>query len=327
MNVAMIGYGFMGGAHLTAMQAIEGVRVKSVATRTRPSATSAAKGNLDLKSGPLPQDVEWHPDWREVIADAEIDAVDVCLPTDLHKEIVLAALAAGKHVLCEKPMALHTADCDAMLAAAEQSGRVFMVGQVLRFMLLYQYAANFVAEAGTHSVRTCTFQRSTGYPGWGGWLGDEARSGGAILDLLCHDLDMALSIFGPPDRVSAVSLDPVDTVRATLHYPGELVVEVEGGWFSPETPFSANFIVATESETLSFEAGVLRRQKGVGAADVVEIPEHDPYADEIAYFIDCCRKNAAPELCLPQKSAAAVRLANLVKASRDANGKEMAWQK
>ncbi|HEX2917724.1 MAG TPA: Gfo/Idh/MocA family oxidoreductase, partial [Edaphobacter sp.] len=133
MNVGMIGYGFMGGAHLAAMQAIKGVRVKSVATRTRPSATGAAKGNLDLKSGPLPDDVEWHPDWRELIADPEIEAVDVCLPTDLHKQVVLAALAAGKHVLCEKPMALNTAHCEAMIAAAERNGRVFMVGQVLRF--------------------------------------------------------------------------------------------------------------------------------------------------------------------------------------------------
>ncbi|HEX2916988.1 MAG TPA: hypothetical protein VHN81_00615, partial [Edaphobacter sp.] len=61
--------------------------------------------------------------------------------------------------------------------------------------------------------------------------------------------------------------------------------------------------------------------------DVNEIPEHDPYADEIAYFVDCCRANAAPKLCLPHDSAAAVRLANLVKASRDANGEEMKWQK
>lgn len=327
MNVGMIGYGFMGGAHLAPLQSIEGVRVKSVATRTRPSATGAAKGNLDLKSGPLPEDVEWHPDWREVIADPEIDAVDICLPTDLHKEVTLAALAAGKHVLCEKPMALNTADCDVMLAAAEQTGRVFMVGQVLRFMFPYRYAADFVATTGSKAVRRCTFQRSTGFPGWGGWLGDEARSGGAILDLLCHDLDMALAIFGPPGTVSALSQGPVDTVQATLQYPGELVVQVNGGWFDPETPFSASFMVQTETDTLSFEAGVLQRRKSDGAAEVIKTAEHDPYADEIAYFVDCCRANAAPKLCLPQESAAAVRLANLVKASRDANGEEMKWQK
>jgi len=325
MNVGMIGYGFMGGAHLAAMRAIEGVKVKSVVTRTRPSATGPARGNLDLKSGPLPDDVAWHSVWREVLDDPEIDAVDICLPTDLHKEVTLAALAAGKHVLCEKPMALNTADCDVMLTAAEQSGRVFMVGQVLRFMFPYRYAADFVVKAGKDAVRRCIFQRSAGFPGWGGWLGDEARSGGAILDLLCHDLDKALSIFGPPDRVSAGSQGPVDTVRAALHYSSDLVVQVEGGWFSPETPFSASFLLETDDQALSFEGGGLSRKRAE-IVEPIEIPEHDPYADEIAYFVDCCRKNAAPDLCPPAESAAAVRLANLVKAARESNGKELAWQ-
>jgi predicted dehydrogenase len=326
MKVAMLGYGFMGGAHLAAMQAIEGVTVKSVATRTRPSATDAARGNLDLKSGPLPDDVVWHSDWREILKDPEIDAVDVCLPTDLHKEVIIAALAAGKHVLCEKPMALNTKDCDAILAAAQKSDRVFMVGQVLRFMFPYRYAADFIEKAGKHAVRRCVFQRSTGYPGWGGWLGKEERSGGAVLDLLCHDLDQILNIFGPPRSLSAISQGPVDTVRATMHYGSHLSVQVEGGWFTPETPFSASFEVETAGELLSFHQGELRHQKKGEIEKVVEIPPHDPYFDEVAYFVDCCRNNAAPELCLPMESAAAVRLSNLVRKARDLNGKEMTWQ-
>jgi predicted dehydrogenase len=308
------------------MRAIEGVTVKSLATRTRPSANGPAKGNLDLKSEPLPEDVAWHSDWREVIADPEIDAVDVCLPTDLHKEVTLAALAAGKHVLCEKPMALNEEDCDAMLAQAHKSGRVFMVGQVLRFMFPYQYAARFIEKAGREAVARCTFQRSTGYPGWGGWLANEERSGGAILDLLCHDLDEVLSLFGPPRSVSAISMGPVDTVQATLRYGDRLAVQIEGGWFSSETAFSASFVVETQDEVLSLEGDVLRLQKRGEAGKVIEVPRHDPYFDEIAYFIDCCRRNAAPELCLPEESAAAVRLSNLVRAARDLNGKEMKWQ-
>lgn len=326
MNVALLGYGFMGGAHLAALQAVEGVTVKSVATRTRPSVTDPARGNLDLKTGPLPEDVVWHSDWRNVIADPEIDAVDVCLPTDMHKEVVLAALAAGKHVLCEKPMALNAKDCDAILAAAHKSGCVFMVGQVLRFMFPYQYAARFVAEVGRDAVSRCSFQRSAGYPGWGGWLANEERSGGAILDLLCHDLDQVLNIFGPPRSVNATSKGPVDTVQATLRYGDRSAVQVEGGWFSPETPFSASFVVETKDEVLSFEGDVLRLQKRGEAGKVIEVPKHDPYFDEIAYFIDCCRRDAAPKLCLPDESAAAVRLSNLVRASRDLNGKELEWQ-
>lgn len=325
MKFALIGYGFMGGAHLAAMQDIEGVTVKSVAARTRPSVDGPARGNLDLKSGPLPDDVLWHSDWREVLKDPEIDAVDVCLPTDLHKEVILAALAAGKHVLCEKPMALGTEDCDVILTKAKDSGRVFMVGQVLRFMFPYSYAADFVAKEGVLSIVRCVFQRSTGYPGWGGWLGKEERSGGAILDLLCHDLDQVLNIFGSPASVTAVSQGPTDTMRAAIHYEGGLTVQVEGGWFSPETPFSSSFEVETTDVLLSFHGGILRRVQKHGSEEIIEIPTEDPYLNEIAYFVDCCRNNASPQLCHPKDSAGAVRLANLLRQSRDLNGKEMAW--
>lgn len=326
MKFALLGYGFMGGAHLAAMQRIEGVTVKSVASRTRPSNDGPARGNLDLESGPLPEDVLWQPDWREVLKDPEIDAVDVCLPTDMHREVVLTALATGKHVFCEKPMALNTTDCDAILAAAEGSGRVFMVGQVLRFMTPYSHAREFVTEMGRSAVTRGVLQRSTGFPGWGGWLGKEERSGGAILDLLSHDLDQVLSIFGPPASLNAVSLGPVDTMRATMRYPDGPTVEVEGGWFESDVPFSASFEIEAGGEMLSLREGVLRRRDKGGEDRVVDVPEQNPYLDEIAYFVDCCRRNAAPERCLPRESAAAVRLSNLLRDSRDANGKELTWQ-
>jgi len=326
MKLALLGYGFMGGAHLAAIQRIEGVTVKSVASRTRPSVDGPARGNLNLESGPLPEDVIWYPDWQEILKDPEIDAVDVCLPTDLHKQVVLAALAAGKHVLCEKPMALNSEDCDAMLAAAEESGSIFMVGQVLRFMFPYRYAADFITQAGRDAVIRCALRRSTGYPGWGGWLGKEERSGGAILDLLSHDLDQVLSIFGPPKSLKAISQGPVDTMQATLQYSWGLEVQVEGGWFAADVPFSASFEIEASGTSLSFHEGVLRRGEKGGTDQIVEIPQEDPYFDEIAYFVDCCRRNVAPKLCLPKESAAAVRLSNLLRASRDANGKEIAWK-
>lgn len=326
MKLALLGYGFMGGAHLAAMQRIEGVTVKAVSSRNRPSSDGPVRGNLNLETGPLPEDIAWYSDWREILKDPEIDAVDVCLPTDLHKEVALAALAAGKHVLCEKPMALNAKDCDEILVAVQNSGRIFMVGQVLRFMFPYRYAAEFISKVDNRPVTRCILRRSTGYPGWGGWLGREERSGGAILDLLSHDLDQVLSIFGPPESFSAISQGPVDTMRADLHYKNGLTVQVEGGWFGSDVPFSASFEIEAGDVLLSFDNGTLRRREEGGVQCIVEIPPQDPYFDEIAYFIDCCRLNSSPELCLPTESAAAVGLSNLLRASRSENGKEMAWQ-
>lgn len=325
MKVALLGYGFMGGAHLAAMQRIAGVEVKAVSSRTRPSSEGPSRGNMDLQAGPLPDSVQWYADWRSILEDTEIDIVDVCLPTDLHREVVLAAFRAGKHVLCEKPMALNTADCDELIAAAKASRRVFMVGQVLRFMYPYRYAAKFLQEVGRGDIVRCVLQRSTGYPQWGSWLVQEERSGGAILDLLSHDVDQTLSLFGNPRSVRASSLGPVDTMRGTLRYDDGLEVEVEGGFLPSGASFSAGFEIQTKNTLLTFHDNMLSRREDRKEAIPIDIPEHDPYFDEIAYFIDCCRRNAAPTLCLPEESAQAVTISLQLKASRDANGKEYRW--
>jgi len=282
-------------------------------------------GNLDLPSGPLPDTVTWVADWRSIVADPEIDAVDVCLPTDLHREIVLAALAAGKHVLCEKPMALNLAECTELMAAAESSGRVFMVGQVLRFMYPYRYAAKFLREVNREAIVRCVFRRSAGYPRWGDWLLKNERSGGAILDLLSHDVDQALSLFGKPRFIQATSLGPGDTMCGTLRYDDGLEVQIEGGWFTSDVPFSCSFEIETKNAQLTFRNNVLSRKQDGKAMQVLEIPEHNPYLNEIVYFIDCCRCNAEPTLCLPSESADAVELSLLLKASRDKDGRELKW--
>lgn len=325
MNIGLIGYGFMGGAHLAAMEQLPEVALTAVASRTRPLADRPARGNLDLKSGPLPETVRWSSDWEEIVRDPAIDAVDICLPTPLHKRVILSAFAQGKHVLCEKPMALTTEDCDELLRAAKSAGRVFMVAQVLRFMFPYRYAAEFVRSAGRGAVRGCTLERSTGFPQWSEWLTKEDSSGGAILDLLSHDLDQALLWFGEPASVRAVSMGAVDTLRATLLYDNGLEVAVSGGWLQPEVAFSAGFTISTDEGPLTFASGKLLLERG-GKVEEIAIPEQDAYADEIGYFAECCRGGSAPELCPPVESAKAVRLARLLQRSRHEDGRELSWR-
>src|SRR5258708_40137291 len=125
MRIGIIGFGFMGGVHLSAIERIEGATLTAVSSRTRPTAARSARGNLpQLESGVLPPETNWYYDWRQLLSDPNVDAVDICLPTHLHKQVVLSALERGKHVLCEKPMALTASDCNQMLDAANKSGRV-----------------------------------------------------------------------------------------------------------------------------------------------------------------------------------------------------------
>ncbi len=319
MKVGIIGLGFMGATHVGAFSKLKGVEVAAVCARS-PQALSGdlshVGGNLNREAGVYDfSNIRKYTDWQEIVRDPALDAIDICLPTDAHPAVALAAFAEGKHVLCEKPMALSVSDCDRMITAAESHQRIFMVGQVLRFWPEYLYLENFV-KAARGSIVSATFSRRTAMPDWSPWLMDQSRSGGAILDLLIHDIDQALSLFGPPEQVSARSLDGSDSVTATLTYAGGLQVRIEGGWFGAETPFSMGFSVRTSESELDFTAEGLRLN-----ATTVELPAAvDAYETELAYFIDCCKNNRQPDRCLPRDSAQGVELALLLKQSRSSEG-------
>ena len=325
MRIGLIGYGFMGGAHAAAIEAMPDVTLVAVASRTRPSESGPVRGNLDLKAGPLPESIRWTPDWQQIVDDPEIDAIDICLPTHLHKQVIEHAFAKGKHVLCEKPMALTKSDCTDLLTRAKASGTTFMVAQVLRWMSPYRYASEFVKTAGRDTISACTLQRSTGFPQWSEWLGKHEVSGGAILDLLSHDLDQALQWFGEPQAVSAVGIGEIDTMRGRLRYSSGFEVIVEGGWMQPEVPFSCSYMIETNQAKLAFSAGKLHLTRN-GETNEVESPEQDGYLEEITYFVECCRTAQPPIMCLPEDSAKAVTLALLLDQSRQQNGRDMAWQ-
>lgn len=164
MKIGLIGFGFMGGVHLAAIERISGATVSAVASRTRPLPDAPPRGNLDhVKSSRFPADTPWYSDWRQLL-DSDIDAVDICLPTHLHKVVALSALERGKHVLCEKPMALTPHDCDELLEAANKSGCVFMVGHVLRFAYPYLFAASFIHSHCDGEPNACMMTRRAGYP-------------------------------------------------------------------------------------------------------------------------------------------------------------------
>ncbi len=135
-----------------------------------------------------------------MLADGSFDAVDVCLPTDMHPAVVTAALTAGFDVFCEKPLARTAAAADALAAAARSSGRLVAAGHCVRHWPAYAEASRIVASGRHGAPRYAELTRLSAPPTWsaGGWLADPARSGNAALDLHVHDADMVLQLFGPP---------------------------------------------------------------------------------------------------------------------------------
>jgi predicted dehydrogenase len=317
----------MGGTHLDAFSKMEGVEVAAVCTQN-PQAFSGAfrhsGGNLNRETAVHNfSAIHKCTDWRELVADDDLDAVDICLPTDLHSSVAIAALQAGKHVLCEKPLALTAADCDLMTTEAKKHKRVLMAGQVLRFWPEYMYLERFVSSREPGAIRSATFVRRCGLPDWSRWLPDGNRSGGAVLDLLIHDIDQALWLFGTPDRIAAKGLGSADAMTATLIYPSGPEVRVQGGWFAPGTALSMSFQARADRAELELTPDGLYLSNQAGERKAIAPTGGDAYETELAYFVECCRTNSQPERCMPDDSCRAVKLALLLKQSRAQGGEQL----
>ncbi len=327
VNIGVIGLGFMGVTHIAGYAKIPGVSVSAVCTENPAVlAGDLSKIGGNIEFDPSLVDVsaaKKYARWQDLIADSIVDAVDICLPTDLHLAVATAALGAGKHVLCEKPMALTEADCELMIEAANRAKCVLMIGQVLRFWPEYMALQEFGSSKKYGAIRSATFVRQCGMPDWSKWLPVEARSGGATLDLLIHDIDQALLLCGMPDRVSARKLGDGDGIMATLIYPGGPEVRIQGGWFQPGAPLTMTFQAIAERGQIEFLPDGLFVSDTTGQRKKLEPRGPDGYQAEVAYFVECCRTQSEPLRCTPRASAQAVGVALRLKQSRALNGEQV----
>ncbi|MBM3775088.1 MAG: Gfo/Idh/MocA family oxidoreductase [Acidobacteria bacterium] len=334
MNIAVIGLGFMGSTHLKALRNVPSARVAAVVSSDERKLTGDLTGIQGNLGGPGERmDFSALKRYRrpeEALADPEIEAVDICLPTHLHAPLVLAALRAGKHVLVEKPLALDGASADELVAEARRSGRVLMTGQVLRFVPSYRIGAEMVKSGNFGRVRSALFRRRCAAPAWGGWHSDPSKSGGGVFDLLIHDVDYCLHLLGAPDAVSAVGFENlpagVDWIAARFHYRDAGPVLVTGGWHHPKAyPFSMEFTVVSDGGTFEYSSAgrPLTLYTAAGESQHLDRATPDLFQAELDYFIECASQGRRPDLCPPEESAAAVKLAKWMLESRSRNGEEI----
>lgn len=151
----------------------------------------------------------WYADWRELIADDEIDAVYIATPVHLHAEQAAAAAEAGKNVLCEKPMAMNPDECKQMIAVCEFEGVALGVAYYRRFYPAIRRVKEIIAsgEIGAPVIAQINaFERFNPAPGEDRyWLLERSKSGGGpMMDFGCHRLEILLNLFGPIERTTAV---------------------------------------------------------------------------------------------------------------------------
>jgi predicted dehydrogenase len=324
IRVGIAGLGTMGGMHAHSYERLPNATLVSGADLEPERQERFAKEHR----------AQIYPDYEAMLAEAELDMVDICLPTYLHAEAVQAAAAAKKHVLCEKPMALSVAECDAMIAAAERTGVRFMVAQVLRFFPAYATIKEIVDSGHLGKVEWVSATRMGARPlwSWRDWFNDPARSGGAALDLHCHDVDFIGWLLGRPTTVSAVGVKSdrgsMDSIFTTMSgFPGGARAFAESSWTTgADFPFITALKLNLEGGTVSLTHGgpspvrVDPVHGGTEYPDLVvsqasetvqtegNISELGGYFLECQYFVNCLERGRVPDRVPPAQSRQAVEI-------------------
>jgi predicted dehydrogenase len=256
-------------------------------------------------------------DYRKLLAMPEIDAVTVALPNYLHRDVTIAALRAGKHVMCEKPPALNTRQAQDMARAAKKARRILMIAVNNRYRREVQYLRGEVAKGrfGKVYLAKCAYVRRSGIPAWGaGWFVDKAKSGGGpIIDLGVHVIDMTLFILGYP-KVTAVSAAAFQNFKHRV--PAKYTYSVEdhaialmrlagGGVLSFETSWATHLKAgASFVEIYGTKAGaklepleIYSEREGVLFDEIPQVKptgwEESIHA-EVAHFVECVRTGRKP---------------------------------
>jgi predicted dehydrogenase len=321
VKLGIIGLGFMGSTHAKAALALPHVQLAAVCDsdpQKRSGDFSNVRGNSGDVGGKADfSNVAQYGELDELLADPNVEAVDICLPTGLHEQITIAALRAGKHVLVEKPMAMDGASADRMLAEAERQRRILMSAQVIRFWPEYMALRDTAVSGRLGTLRSAFFRRRCAAPSWGVW-----ETSGAF-DLLIHDVDFTIHLLGLPETIRATgyydNAAGIDLLHAHFFYRNGVEALVTGGWHNRgDFPFSMEFTATFDQDTVEFSSA-----SGVG---VMKSAPGAAYAAEIAHFAEACDAGTQPALCPPRESADAVKLTLLALDARKYQGERIPCQ-
>jgi predicted dehydrogenase len=326
MRIGIIGLGLMGQVHLAAWQAA-GAEVVAVLDQNTVNAERIARES-NAKVCTISELLEL------------VDVVDICLPTPQHLEFTVLAAQAGKHVVCEKPMALNFNDAQKMIKTCQKAGVRLFIAHVVRFFEQYQTAAASIARGEIGLLGTMRLKRAAYQPAKEGdnWFLDETRSGGVPLDLMVHDFDVAnwfaaLAGAGQVTRVFARSsrnLHPDakgDVVLATLRFKHGAIAHLEGAWAYPKGIFRTGFDVAGTNGVIEWRSDdsppvmsfLPPVTPGIAAVGLPVLSGGaDPYHLQIAHVKHALETNT-PFLVTPEDALQALKLGLAVRESLRTN--------
>lgn len=333
LKAAVIGFGFMGVTHTKNI--LENPDVELVAIVDKNPANISK--NLTEQAGNLStgtfspdkiSEVRIYTSIEECLAAEELDVCVIAVHTNFHYAFTKLALEAGVDVFLEKPFCLHVSEGEELIQLARENSRLLMVGHVVRFMAPYQKLKQWIDSGEFGPLNFLSLTRFSGVPAWGQWKEkqqDFGSSGGALFDLMVHDIDFVQWALGAPDSIQATSLPGKlsrhDYINANWKYNSGLHAKIEGGnIFHAAFPFQAGFSASFEKASIAFSSASpdsITVATDEGTSMVAIDDSLDGYAAEMDYFVQCAKSRNKPEKCMPESALKAIELCNEIASNQN----------
>jgi UDP-N-acetylglucosamine 3-dehydrogenase len=301
LKIGLIGAGMMGQVHARAYANLPQAQLVAVADARADEAQQIVAESGARIFGSM----------DELLANADVDVIDICLPTPLHAAHTVRALEAGKHVFCEKPITLTMDEARQVVQAARAARGKFTVGHVVRFFPEYARAHDLIVKGDVGKPKVIHTLRGGGFPAWSSnnWMGDLNQSGGVALDLACHEFDWLRWCLGEVARVFARGLafthlaagQNRDHALIVIRFASGALAHVEVTWAVPRGgPFLTSVEVAGSRGIMRFDNQSSMPIRGYwdveGASTAV--PESplaaSPFQAELEHFLNCILEDKQP---------------------------------
>ncbi|MBI3961684.1 MAG: Gfo/Idh/MocA family oxidoreductase [Deinococcus sp.] len=308
LRAGIIGAGFIGKVHARSYPQVSGAQVVAVADPSRQRAARLAKAfGADVYTDP----------WQ-LLKRRDLDMVDICAPTPLHHQYAIGAMRAGKHVLCEKPIARTLAQAKRTVEVWQETGVQFMVAHDLRFCPDYRRLKAVVDRGDIGQPQMAYAARLSAFPNWSwqNWYANEQLSGGLLVDMAIHDFDFLLWLLGPAQTVFTRGVKAPNAhfhyAHATVRFQSGALALIEASWAHPKgyrfrqtlEVMGTRGVVNLDSDSAN---SLVTVTSGGQRIEESPLPEDD-YVLEIRHFVDCLARHQSPEIP-PEEAISALALA------------------
>ncbi len=302
IKVGLVGCGGIMGAHLPGWRAVEG---RAVVT----AACDVSQENANKRAGELGGTAKVYDDWKTMLAENDVDAVDVALPHKLHRDAIVDAAEAGKHVLTEKPLCTTLEEAADIEAAVKANGIILMCAHNQMFEPAPRTARQWIKDGKIgrlFSLRTvdCFLAGNRQEPGQWGWRQSAASSGGGCaLDTGYHPTYMLISIANSdPEEVVSFSdnynqpfLDAEDTAQTLVRFANKAIGTLQTSWGHPWPNGHWQIHAIGELGQIFGRGNNLYFQPNGGEPEKTELEPENGFVGEIKHFVECIETNKTPE--------------------------------